>query len=302
MLHDATALDTIQTIIFDLDGTLYEDMRVYDRYAAELARFLPVDRQQQYAADWALTKQRQGVARVGMGYDETRDRLFRFAGNRILHFIDWNGHPEPVPRPDPSTTHREIGAGPPPDAPTIEVPIFGTDRFNIGDWWGLPDVLASHYGVARDERGQAFLATRAYMGSDAFHIQPEPGLRDALLTLNTGGFHLVVMTNSPAETTAEVLDHLGIHTLFAHVAPSSKKPLGMRRFLEQVSPAERVLSIGDNYINDIEPVLQAGGHAVYIDRHATELGTDRARCYHVLSIQAALEWLAASIGSHHRAK
>ncbi len=54
---------------------------------------------------------------------------------------------------------------------------------------------------------------------------------------------------------------------------------------------ERVLSIGDNFVNDIEPALEAGEYALYIDRYATSMGEDQARCVRVPSIAAAVALL-----------
>jgi putative hydrolase of the HAD superfamily len=281
-----------ETIIFDLDGTLYEDERVYDRYAEELARYLEPERQAPYLADWEQAKQGRGVARIGLGYDEKRDRLFRFAGNRILCFVDWQGKTEPVPDRGASTPDTGGAAEAPEERPPIEVPLFGLGRFNIGDWWGLPDALAAHYGVAPEDRAAAFLATRDYVSGDAFHLQPEPWLHDTLQTLRAAGIRLVAMSNSPAPTVEDVLAQLGIRQYFSPVIPSADKPYGLTRFLEEAGAPDRVLSIGDNYVNDIEPALRAGSPALYIDRHRTGLGTDSPLCHRVESLQAVPRWLA----------
>lgn len=282
----------VQTIVFDLDGTLYEDERVYDRYALELGSLLPAGQRALFLADWASAKAGRAVARVGLGYDTTQDRLFRFTANRIMAFIDWNGREEPVSASEPDVTGKEAGEGQQPQAPATEVPIFGPDRFNIGDRWGLPDALAAHYGLPREQRGAAFRATRAYMGSDAFQLQAEPRLRDLLLALNAAGKYLVAMTNSPADTTEDVLGQLGLRDCFALVVPASQKPLGLKSFLDRVRDSSSVLCVGDNFVNDVEPALQAGSHALYIDRFDTCFGLAAPRCYAVPSIQASIDWLS----------
>lgn len=288
----------VQTIVFDLDGTLYEDERVYDRYALELGLLLPEGQRARFLVDWTATKTGRAVARVGLGYDATQDRLFRFSANRIVSFIDWNGHEEPASLSVPDVTGKEAGEGQQPQAPATEVPIFGPDRFNIGDRWGLPDALAAHYGLPRAQRGAAFRATRAYMGSDAFQLRAEPRLRDLLLALNAAGKYLVAMTNSPAETTEDVLGQLGLRDCFALVAPASHKPLGLKSFLDGVQDSSSVLCVGDNYVNDIEPALQAGSHALYIDRFKTHVGLAAPRCHGVPSIQAAIDWLRERCSGH----
>lgn len=282
----------LDTIIFDLDGTLYDDVRVYDRYAHELSLFLPAHRQERYLAEWTAAQEGRSAARVGLGYDETTDRLFRYAGERILSFIDWNGRPAPATVEKQSSVAPKESRQAQEDRPAIETPIFGPERFNIGDWWGLPDALAAHYGVRRDERAQAFLATRACMDSDSFPLQREPGLYELLHALHAARWRLVAMSNSPAETTHAVIRKLGLHDCFTLIAPASQKPRGLTHFLEQAGAPGRILSIGDNYVNDIEPALRAGCGAVYIDRHDTGLGAGFPACQRVYSIQAALAWLS----------
>lgn len=275
------------TIIFDLDGTLYEDERVYDRFAEELARFLPYDRRAQYFRDWERAKQGDLAARIGLGYDETRDCLFRFSGGRIMSFIDWQRHEEPAPAIGDTSLNRDAR----PEEPPVEVPIFGEGRINIGDWWALPDVLAAHYGVPRPDRASAFLATRDFIGSEGFRLRREPWLVDTLQGLRGGGKRLVAMSNSPAASVDDVFDQLGVRRYFSLIVTSAEKPHGLTRFLEEEAAPERVLSIGDNFVNDIEPALRAGSYALYIDRHDTRLGADSPRCYCVDSIQAVPGWL-----------
>jgi FMN phosphatase YigB (HAD superfamily) len=173
----------------------------------------------------------------------------------------------------------------------VETLLSPAQVLNIGDFWGLADALAAHYGLQRAQRAAAFMATRAYMDGPEFPMAPAPGLVDALQHLCGRGIALVAMTNSPPDTTRAILHKLGIWDLFAQVQTMARKPDGMRMFLaEQADPA-RVLSVGDNFINEIEPALQAGGAALYIDRFATGLGEGQPRCARVGSIPEMADWL-----------
>jgi len=281
----------VDTVIWDLDGTLYEDRRVYDHYASELARFVPADRRPRYRDDWTGARDGHGFVRPGLGYDEARDRLFRYVGARIVSYIDWDGRWEQENAGEAMQPNGEAGQEDQENRPPIETPIFSPERFNIGDMWGIPDVLAAHYGVGRDERRQAFLATRAYMGTAEGRVPPQPDVHAVLDALRTSGKRLVVMSNSPAETAVQVLDHLDIRHYFASVVPDARKPEGLRQVLTERREGERVLSIGDNFVNDIEPALEAGEYALYIDRYATSMGEDQARCVRVPSIAAAVALL-----------
>lgn len=281
-------IDGIETVIFDLDGTLYEDERIYDRYAEELARFLPEGDRSRYLAEWERAKRGQSVEKVGMGYDAERDLLFRYRRDRITSYLDWRGREMPA-----------LGAAGGADAgdpgPPIEAPAFGPGRFSIGDWWRLPDVLATHFGVPAEDRSRAFTAVRSFMASEQFQLSLEPGMRPLLTWLRQRGKRLVVMSNSPAASVDDVLGELGVRECFDLILTDAQKPIGIRRYLENVERPDGILSVGDVYVNEIEPVLTAGGAAVYIDRHGTNLGDEHERRVLVPSIASAIAWLRENL-------
>lgn len=265
-------------VIFDLDGTLYEDPRVYNRYARELSRFLPTEQRAAYLKDWRQARARRGVARVGMGYDRGRDRLFRFVGDTIRGFVEWDGIE--VPLEDQAISWDGL-------------PLFGGDRVFIGDHWGLPETLAIHHGVQQADRATAFLATRAWMSGEGSTLVVTQELPRTLAALAAAGARLAALSNSPAGTVDDVLRRLGVRDLFFTIAASSNKPAGLLRFLQENGAGEQVLCVGDHYVNEIAPALLLGCHALYIDRHRTGLGAGSANCTHVESIGEALGWLRA---------
>lgn len=274
----------ISTVLFDLDGTLYEDPAVYDRYAAEMGSNLDPQTRERYLDHWQRAKTGGDAARVGLGFDADTDLLFRYRGGRIVSTIDWTGLETPAPSAAEEDPERPVG-------PPIEVPIFGRNRRNIGDLWAMADVLAMHYGVPREKRSAAFMATRAFMASDEFHLHLPPGMEERLRDLRARGFSLLAMSNSPLASVHDVFDELGIRQYFDAIVADAAKPVGLIDWLADGSNSEGLLSVGDNYVNDIEPALKAGARALYIDRHATGLGTEYDTCSHAPSIEAALAWL-----------
>lgn len=275
----------IDTVIFDLDGTLYEDVRVYDRFAEELAGFLPPEKRSVYLEAWERAKVGESVARVGMGYDTLRDVLFRFDGREVTTYAGWDGRELP-----PQSPPLPAETGPP-----VDTPALGPGRLIIGDWWYLPDVLAAHYGIPADRRSVAFNEVRTFMASDAFRLRPEPGVTELLSELRGRGKRLLAMSNSPADSVSAVLGELDLLERFDLVITDSQKPAGMRRYIEGTDHPDRILSVGDVYVNEIQPVLEAGGAAVYIDRHGTGFGAEHARCVRVASISEAISWLHANL-------
>jgi len=269
---------TPRTIIFDLDGTLYEDETIFDVYAEELSKFVAPERRSRFLSDWEAAKAGRGVAAIGLGYEEASDRLFRFEDNRITAYVGWDGRVTPVEAEDSALS--AAGAS-----------LFGGGRFNIGDFWWLPVAIAAHHGVSTEEQRRAFLATRAVMGSKTYALEPVPGGREMLRRLGGQGFTLIAMTNSPPETTNDVLRRLGIFALFDQIRPAADKPAGLSALLAGGGLRCPVLSVGDNYVNDIAPCLRAGGFALYIDRHDTRLGAGRPRCARVRTATEMVAWL-----------
>lgn len=265
---------------------------MYDRYAEELARRLPGEAREAYLREWQRAKQGESVAKVGMGYDASRDLLFRYEDGRMLAYVDWKGNLLPPPQ-DGSERADLDRASTVPGSP-MEVPIFGSERINIGDFWMLPDALAAHYGLPREQRTAAFQATREYMARADVHLQLEPGQRAMLEALEAAGMRLIAMSNAPAWTVHDVVDKLGIRRYLSLVVAEAGKPLGLTRLLEE---SGRVLSVGDNYVNDIEPVVHGGGWGLYLDRHGTEAGAGFSTCKRVRSVEEARQWLLAVLAS-----
>lgn len=275
------------TIIFDLDGTLYEDAAIFDIYAQQMSSFLPAERRERFLADWNEAKAGRGVAAIGLGYDRTTDRLFHFADNRITAWLDWEGSIAPALTENVAALEH----GDDIEADVSAASIFTEGRFNIGDMWWLPAALAAHHGLTRDQQEQAFLATRAIMASDSYRVAPVPGVKETLTALQQGGMHLVALTNSPHETTTDVLRQVGLAGMFADVRPSAAKPGGLTRFLGETDAPRPLLSAGDNYVNDIVPALRAGESGLFIDRFDLGLGSDSSRCARVPSVEGMLDWL-----------
>ncbi|MGH2409195.1 MAG: HAD family hydrolase [Chloroflexota bacterium] len=267
---------SFSTILFDLDGTLYEEERIYDRYAEELTRLMPESRRRAFLADWTAVKSGQSEFRVGRGYDVERGHLFTHSSGRITGYLDQEGA---------SPAAESLAEGEPGDI------RFGTARMNIGDFWGILAALAAHHGLQHPERQTAFAATRAHMSSNQGKLAADEGLRELLRSLRKGGKRLIAMSNSPADTVRDTFAQLGIQDCFSQIMADSDKPAGLIAFLASAANVGQILSMGDNFVNDIEPALNAGAQALYIDRHRTALGSDREGCYLVPSISAAREWL-----------
>lgn len=272
-----SSLSHVEIVLFDLDGTLYEDVDIYDRYADHLADFIAPDQRDQFLAEWQAAKEGRSRARIGLGYDLHSDRLYEHQGGRITRVVPWEGEDEPLP------AHLRQGD------------IFGDGRLNIGDWWGLPNALAAHFGVSHADRERAFLATRDHMSQPDYVLHPEPGLIETLDLLRARGYRIMAMSNSPVSSVDDVFDRLGIRDHFDLIIADARKPAGLERYLGETREPARYFSVGDNYVNDIAPALAAGACALYIDRHDTGMGAGESRLFRVPSTPAMPGWLAAHL-------
>jgi putative hydrolase of the HAD superfamily len=136
----------------------------------------------------------------------------------------------------------------------------------IGDGWWLPFVTAKHYGV--NDTYTSYNKTKEYMVTDQFELTKTPGLKQGLLELKESK-KIVLCTNSDIDDVGRLLKELELDTVFEHILTSAMKPTNteshFKKLLEQygVEPHE-VVSIGDNFINEIAPALKLGMKAVYI--------------------------------------
>ncbi|MGB8955149.1 MAG: hypothetical protein WCC10_07240, partial [Tumebacillaceae bacterium] len=58
-------LKRINLIVYDLDGTLYEDTHHFDYYANELKKRLPEDKQAAFQADYEAARRDDHPLRIG---------------------------------------------------------------------------------------------------------------------------------------------------------------------------------------------------------------------------------------------
>ena len=277
----ADIIRRIDTLVFDLDGTLYDDIRIYNRHARELVHFVPPKSRRAFLRDWRAARDADSWLRVGLGYDESLDRLFEFEGSTILRYLDWSGTAIPQMDASPVLAWGSRGASDEADQ----------RFFHLGDLWGLLTALATHYGIERQERHAAFLATREAMVGDEFLLRPDPRLAGILSHLKAEGKHLLAMSNSPESAVLGTLRELKLGELFEQVLFSAAKPRGLVAWMAEANRPGNVLSAGDHFINDIEPALAAGAEALYIDRHATGLGRADPHCHTVGSRAQMRTWL-----------
>ena len=160
------------------------------------------------------------------------------------------------------------------------------------DGWEAVQALAAVDSV---ESQGAFLATRSAMADGRLSIAAPEGLAWFLGEARGLGAETMLVTNSPLGGMADCLRRLGIDSLLDRVVCQAHKPAGLAEVLES-APAQRdpslVLSVGDVWHNDLEPVVALGMSSAYIDRWDIDEGpaTFRADAFAEL-YEPVLAWV-----------
>lgn len=261
-----TIIENSELLIFDLDGTLYEDTDHFDYYCGLLQKRAESDLQKEFYKAYEKMKKGLHPVKIGKVYDIKLDAAISLDPLTMqvteVHF--WDGTAM-----DDSKVKEEYPG---------EL-AYDFERFiAIGDGWWLPYVTAMHFGLSQQDTWDCYNATKDYMVSEEFTLTKTPGLKESLQELKKEK-HLVLMTNSEEEDVKRLLRELELQDVFAEIVTSSQKPIKTKEILKRITSAfnvepEKAVSIGDNFINEIAPALLMGLKAVYIQPNGSEIKHD----------------------------
>ncbi|MDV2684941.1 HAD family hydrolase [Alkalihalophilus lindianensis] len=241
-------------VIFDLDGTLYEGTDHFDYYAEHLKKKVIVHKQLDFQRDYEQMKAGNHSVMIGKAYDIKEDLILTIDPMTlsVTEASKWNG--ETLSIEEVKKKYQE------------QLSFDFETMIAIGDGWWLPFVCAKHYGV--EDCYSSYVATKEYMVSESFQLEPLPGLNEALVDLKTQST-IVLVTNSDADDVNRLLNELQLRGLFDKVITSAEKPTYTSKLFtdlleEYQASADETLSIGDNFINDVAPAVLLGMDGVYI--------------------------------------
>jgi FMN phosphatase YigB (HAD superfamily) len=167
------------------------------------------------------------------------------------------------------------------------------------DGWGAAFHLAGRcYDVPSEVTEFAFARCRLWMTKPECDIEAVEPLIEALADIRDLATILLV-TNSGELGLRPLLDRLGVITAFDEIVAGAGKPDGLRRLLQQRLGGDlrtrpwRVFSLGDHYRNDIEPAIEIGAPAGYIDRYGRHDGPATASAGNVEDLLPTLRRWAA---------
>lgn len=248
-------MDNISTIVFDLDGTLYEDTHHFQYYADLLKNKLSSEKQDAFEKDYNAASEGTHTIKIGRVYDAQQDLILSHRDGTVIQGWTWTG--EVVPHERLTALYPE----------PLQFDLL--NMLSIGDLWWVPVSIAKHYGLSSEEAYHAFLQTREHMMTDDFLLEPLVEFAEILEKLHQK-YTLILMTNSPQSDSDVILKKLGFTSFFHDKIYEANKPMNTAERLTYISqqhnvPFVQMLSVGDNYINEILPAARLGCKSICID-------------------------------------
>lgn len=247
-----------ELLIFDLDGTLYEDTEHFDYYAERLAAFIAEKDRPAFFSEYEAVQKGERDLQIGTAYDAEKDRILYLdpVTAQPVRVVNWSGR-----EMEPSLWAEEYR----------NLSFDFDKKIAIGDGWWTPHATARHFGVSKEEAYAAYVETKTYMSSEAFQLSQTPSLRSGLQWLQSNGKQMVLVTNSDDEDAESILQQLNLHDLLPPYTriTSANKPAETKDHYEQlleeyrVNPQETMV-IGDNLMNDVMPGVLLGIEGIHI--------------------------------------
>lgn len=237
MTRSMAAFSDLQFILFDLDGTVYQDPYVHRYYIpllVENTEFLP----------WTAA-------------------LCQFCDKVLAgEALEFNAFY--LPGTDHARSPEEFFR----NLQEMQRPGAEPGTINLGDAWALVDLIGSSLGLNANGRGEElYLKTRAKMLAKA---QPaHPRFREVLEQLGQK-YITILMSNSGQEVAEEYLRIIGLEGAFGRSVFSARKPHGLLDALNAVDERalrapDKLLSIGDFYYNDLALPSGLGAKTIWMN-------------------------------------
>lgn len=257
-------MQNTKVIVFDLDGTLYEDTHHFDYYAKKLCEKLDVAKRPLFKQDYEAVLKGSHPLKMGTVFDVEKDLILNQKNGRVTQARTWEGQ---------SLLTDEIQT-----IYNSELQFNFHSMLNIGDLWWVPAAIARHYGIDNQSAEASFIETREYMMSSKFQMKEVHGLKDTLLQLSKNK-RLILLTNSPERDSEVILSKLGFQEFFHKKIFDGRKPIQTKEHLMRIREQfqveyHQILSIGDNAINEITPAKVLGCQTILIDPHKISKPSD----------------------------
>ncbi|GEN52917.1 HAD family hydrolase [Halobacillus faecis] len=243
-------------LIFDLDGTLYEDVDHFQYYANLLKERVSQNNQRCFDEDYKAIINGEHLLTIGKIYDMEHDAIVTVDPftSKVEKVTSWYGDlwdREAVRQAYPHKLQYDF-----------------EQYIAIGDGWWLPFAVAMHYGVRIEEARECYVKTKDFMATEEFLMTKTKGLKAALERWKEDKL-LVLLTNSEGYDVESILNRIDLSGLFHDHISSAFKPQKTEDHLNSILDRyhlnpEEVVSIGDNFLNEIAPALNMGMKAIFV--------------------------------------
>lgn len=236
--------ECIKTIVFDLDGTIYQNNTFHYDYIHFML---------------------DGTDKAGWEKELVRYVDKVYCGQHLImnsFYINRRINAE-----SPAELFSAIELGLMPDI-SYEEAILNEDCIYLGDAWAVVNFIGKALGVLDGERyNKIYKLTREKMSLDGIH-----GNGRLLSAVKNAGqcYTTVLLSNSYEATAKAFLKQLGFDGAFSKVAFSADKPREMTEKLGTEYPElyihpKSFLTIGDHAFNDLMPLQRLGCKTIWIN-------------------------------------
>ncbi|GIO34814.1 MULTISPECIES: HAD family hydrolase [Paenibacillus] len=242
--------EDIKVVIFDMDGTLYQEDTFMERYIRYLLEGTEHEADTEAAVGMGKAI-RSGEQAFGFGhfYHLKDDLLVIRLEDGLARGYAWDGSSVPIRK----KLYKFDS-------------ILDGELLHIGDPWGIVAMLSLKYKLPAIKLGEAFDRVRREMLAAPYRFEVHGGLMQAIGEL--GVEKRVLMTNTHPESGAEFLEFMQIRHIFEEVCFGAGKPAGLESYLTSLQrqgyKGHEILSVGDNPWNDLHPVKRIGGRTCFI--------------------------------------
>lgn len=253
--------ENIKVIVFDLDGTLYQDFSFFQPYIHFMVEGTDKEGWEPGLEEY--------VKEVLCGKRLKMNAFYRCTA------IDTDDPKEYVELAEkavlPHMTAKESASS--------------NDAIYLGDAWAVLTFIGYSIGVFGAERCQeTYRRTRRAMEQNG--LCGSKRLRDAIKRASAC-CETILLTNSDAETAQKLLKQLGYDGLFQREGFSVEKPYGMVDAVESCMPGalvhpRAVLAIGDHAYNDLEPLRRRGCRTVWMNPYSGIQEPEYELCFSTL--------------------
>lgn len=171
------------------------------------------------------------------------------------------------------------------------------------DLWNALTSASHEAGLPYEVANACFLDVRRRIIRGEFPVEVPAGVISLVAALARARVPMAVVTNSDGASGRDLLESLGLKSLVRHIHADAMKPGGFvpaTRALFPDLPSAQVLSVGDNYRNDIEPALTCGMVALHVRTPGARGGP---ATWTVPRLEEGIGWIAhwASAGGNGEA-